>query len=142
MGRSTARTVGVLVAAVAVLVGVLVLRAQTISTHTEQHPESRLAVVLQSELEGSETGQTLEEYTRAKILFCRTEVAISDPITDLRPVDGDEDGRFRFVLQPSLDDSDRRQFRGCMEDWNLDHLQVDVQSMQDLGPDGDDDGAS
>jgi hypothetical protein len=35
------------------------------------------------------------------------------------------------VLRPSLDDSDRRQFQGCLDDWRVDGVLLDVESMVD-----------
>jgi lactate dehydrogenase-like 2-hydroxyacid dehydrogenase len=36
------------------------------------------------------------------------------------------DGRFRAVLTPAMDETNRRQFRGCVEDFMIDHVQIDV----------------
>lgn len=41
------------------------------------------------------------------------------------------DGRFRMIFRPSLDPSNRLQFRGCLEDWKVDHVRLDVESMRD-----------
>lgn len=112
--------------------GVFALRDATMSVHSRQHPDSRLEVVLEAELRGSEAGQTLEEYTWAKVLSCRTEIGRSDPVGPLEALPDADETRFRLVLQPSLDDTDRKQFRGCMEDWTIDHLEVGVDSMTEL----------
>jgi hypothetical protein len=37
--------------------------------------------------------------------------------------------RFRAVLSPALDETNRRQFRGCVEDWTVDQLQTDELSF-------------
>jgi hypothetical protein len=132
LSASSFRVAGALVAVVLVAIGVWTVRDATMSEHTFQDPGSRLEVVVESRTNGSEPGQLLAEYTRAKVRFCRTEVAHSDLAGELEAAGAP--GRFRFVLRPTLDDSDRRQFRGCMEDWNLDHVQVDVVSMMDLAP--------
>ena len=105
------------------------LRSATMSTHVPVDPVSRLAVTVDAESRLSETGQSLREQVMAKVSMCRLEVRASDPVGPLDPM---SDGRFRFVLQPSLDDTDRIQFRGCMEDWNVDHLIVDVTEMREL----------
>ena len=127
------RAIAAVLVAALILTGVWYLRDATMSTHTVQDPESRLALVLEAETHGAEPGQSLREYTYAKILSCRTEVGRSDPVSTLEPVN-DTEGRFRIVLQPSLDDTNRKQFRGCLEDWNLDHLQIDVISMEHVPP--------
>lgn len=127
------RPIAALFAVALVVTGVWYLRDATMSTHTVQDPESRLALVVEADTHGAEPGQSLREYTYAKILSCRTEVGRSDPVDALKSV-GDTEGRFRIVLQPSLDDTNRTQFRGCLEDWNLDHVQIDVISMEHLPP--------
>ncbi len=49
---------------------------------------------------------------------------IASPILD------EGDGRYRVVLEPDLDQTDRRQLRGCIEDWTIDHLLVDVVAFE------------
>lgn len=109
--------------------GVWQLRGATMSTHVDMAPESQLAVTVDAETRQSETGQSLVDIVTAKVLMCRLEVRTSDPVGPLEP---GPDGRFRFVLQPSLDDTDRLQFRGCLEDWNVDHLLLDVIEMREV----------
>jgi hypothetical protein len=49
------------------------------------------------------------------------------------------EGRYRFHLDPSLDDADRRQLRGCLEDARVDHFLAEVESLRDVpGPPPDD----
>jgi hypothetical protein len=120
-----------LVAAVAVglaAVGILALRDATISTHQAVTPESRTELVLRVRSHGGEAGQTLAEMAEAIILSCRLEVHsdLAEPIQDLGG------GRFRAVLRPSLDASDRRQLRGCLEDWSIDHVRADVSVLGSL----------
>ena len=131
MARRLQRLFGALLGVIVLGAGIYALRGATMSTHTGQDPASRLSLVVEAEVHGSETGQTLVEYTEAKILYCRTEVAYTDPVTDLEPVG---DGVFRTVLQPALDSTDRTQFRGCLQDWNLDHVLLRVVSMDPLPP--------
>ena len=130
------RTVAALAGVTVLVGGIYLLRESTISRHTVQDSTSQLEVLIDADLKGAEPGQTVAEYALAKVYACRTEVALSDPVGELTPVTRDGEDLFRFVLQPSLDDTDRRQFRGCMEDWNMDHVQVDVVSMVDLSPAG------
>jgi hypothetical protein len=42
------------------------------------------------------------------------------------------EGIFTVVLQPQLDETNRRQFKGCVEDFVIDGLQMDVLGMRDL----------
>ncbi len=129
MVASIIRFLGVLAAVALLGAGVFSLRDATMSRHTPQDPNSRLEVVIQAERRGGERGQTLEEYTWAKVLSCRTEVAIADPVGGLEALPDTDERRFRFVLQPSLDATDRKQLRGCLEDWTVDHLEIGVDSM-------------
>lgn len=128
------RAIGTLVGIAVLGVGVYLLRDSTMSRHSVQDASSRLEVLIGADLRGSEPGHHVLDHARAKTFACRTEIALSDPVEDLTPVTRDGEELFRFVLQPSLDDTDRRQFRGCMEDWNMDHVQIDVVSMRELTP--------
>ena len=74
------------------------------------------------------SGQTLAERTEAVLLTCRLEVTM-DPVTPLEAVD---DNHFRMVFQPALDSTDRRQFRGCVQDWTIDHVLVNIEAMNEL----------
>ena len=64
----------------------------------------------------------------AQLLTCRLEVTsdLAGPIEDLG------DGRFRAVFEPAMDETNRRQFRGCVEDFVIDHLQVNVVEFNEL----------
>jgi hypothetical protein len=61
------------------------------------------------------------------VRFCQLEVGRDIGLAPLEPLEGD---RFRFVLQPALDDADQRQFRGCIGDIVVDHLQASVERME------------
>jgi hypothetical protein len=109
------------------VVGVLALREATLSTHKDVDArETRL--VLFGETKGGEEHQTLSEMVEAQVLTCRLEVE-----SDLAgPIDRLGDGRYRAVLVPALDDSNRRQFRGCLEDWVIDHVRLDVEALDQI----------
>ncbi len=103
------------------VVAVLALREATLSTH-EEVDARETELVVSGKTKGGEQNQTLSEMVEAQLLTCRLEVE-----SDLSgPVERLGDGRFRAVLVPALDDSNRRQFRGCLEDWIIDHVQLDV----------------
>lgn len=123
------RAVVALVAAVVVGAGIWWLRGETMSTHVPVDGDSRLAVVVDVDRHRAEAGHTLAEMVQAKVLTCRLEVRRADIVEQPEPVG---EGRFRVVLQPSLDDTDQTQFEGCLEDWNVDHVLVDVVSMAEL----------
>jgi hypothetical protein len=109
------------------VVGVLALREATLSTH-EQAVGQEMEVVVSANTKGGEGGQTLAEMVEAQLLTCRLEVT-SDLVGPIEPL-GDD--RFRAVLTPALDDTNRRQFRGCVEDFMIDHVQINVVDLTDL----------
>lgn len=108
------------------VVAVLALREATLSTH-EAVAAREVEVVVSARTAGGEEGQTLAEMVEAQLLTCRLEVTsdFAGPIESLG------DGRFRAVLVPALDQTNRRQFRGCVEDFVIDHLQIDVIEFND-----------
>ena len=62
------------------------------------------------------------------MLTCRLEVE-----SDLAgPIERLGHGRYRAVLVPALDDSNQRQFRGCLEDWVIDHVRLDVEALDQI----------
>jgi hypothetical protein len=120
---------------------VLALREATLSTHQAVDPDSQTEVVVEAETDHAEAGQTVTEMTQAIMLTCRLEVS-SDLVGAIEPqqtegdpsVDEDQEGVFRAVLQPALDDTNERQFRGCLEDWTIDQLLVDVIRIGPVSP--------
>lgn len=115
-------------AIIVVALGVLVLRDATLTTHERVSADSSIEVVMRLRANGGQRDQSLTERAEALVLTCRLEVN-SDPAGPIEPL---RDGHFRAVLQPSMDASDRRQFRGCLEDWTLDHVRVDVIRLDEL----------
>jgi len=106
------------------VVGVLALREATLSTH-QSVTARRIEVLISADTKGGEAGQSLEEMVEAQLLTCRLEVN-SDLLGRVERL---EEGRFRAVLTPSLDETNRRQFRGCVEDWMIDHVRLNVTDM-------------
>ena len=109
------------------VVGVLALREATLSTHDEAVAGEAELIVF-AKTHGGEQGQTLDEMVEAQLLSCRLEIS-SDFAGPIEPLGN---GRFRAVLVPALDQTNRRQFRGCVEDFVTDHLQIDVVELNDL----------
>lgn len=109
------------------IVGVMVLREATLSTH-EEVGGNGTELVLSARTKGGEGNQTLDEMVEAQLLTCRLEVTsdIDGSIESLG------DGRFRAVLVPSLDETNKRQFRGCIEDWVIDHVWLDVLELNQV----------
>ena len=109
------------------VVGVLALREATLSTH-EAVDARETRLVLSGETKGGEEHQTLSEMVEAQVLTCRLEVE-----SDLAgPIERLGHGRYRAVLVPALDDSNQRQFRGCLEDWVIDHVRLDVEALDQI----------
>lgn len=106
------------------VVGVLALREATLSTH-QPVTARRMEVLISADTSGGEAGQTLEEMVEAQLLTCRLEVN-SDMLGRVERL---EEGRFRAELTPSLDETNKRQFRGCVEDWVIDHVRLNVTDM-------------
>jgi hypothetical protein len=108
--------------------GVLALREATLSTHQAVTGRA-MELVVSARTHGGEAGQTLAEMVEAQLLTCRLEVTsdFTGPIEELG------DGRFRAVMVPALDQTNRRQFRGCVEDFVTDHLQIDVVELDEVG---------
>ncbi len=101
------------------MAGVLALREATLSTHQPVAPGSTTEVRFEAATRHGERGQSLAEMAHALVLTCRLEVS-SDLVGEVESLGGD---RFRAVLRPSLDQTNRRQFRGCVEDWTVDQIQ-------------------
>lgn len=105
---------------------VLALREATLSTHQPVADGSRTRLVLEAETENGEARQSLDEMIEAIVLACRLEVT-SDLAAPMGAMGG---GIFTVELTPALDQTNERQFRGCLEDWTIDHLLVDVLSVE------------
>jgi hypothetical protein len=118
LGQAALAVVGLVIGAFAVLS----LRNATLSTHERVHDAERTVVIVRASVHGNEHNQTLDESVEALLTACRLEVT-SDLEEDPLPLG---DGRFRATLVPALDDTNRRQFRGCVEDWTIDQIRADV----------------
>ena len=112
------------------MAGVLALREATLSTHQPVAPGSTTEVQFEAATRPGERGQSLAEMAHALVLTCRLEVS-SDLVGEVQAVGED---RFRAVLEPSLDQTNRRQFRGCVEDWTVDQIQTHQLTFTDRPP--------
>jgi hypothetical protein len=111
------------------IVGVLAMREATLSTHEPVSTARETELVVSAKTKGGEQHQTLPEMVEAQLRTCRLEVT-----SDLAgPIESLGDGRFRAVLAPAMDETNRRQFRGCVEDWVIDHVRIDVVELSNLG---------
>ena len=115
--------VGVALGAAALLAaGVWTLREETMSRHEDQHPDSRMEVVVDVSTSGG-GARRADAMGRALVDACQFEVN-AHVVEGSWEARGDE--RFRVVLRPALDDSDVQQFRGCVGDIRLNHVQAEV----------------
>ncbi len=125
------RVLAVVAGVVGLVVGVLAvvaLREATLSTHQPVPRNSRIEVIVTARARGAEPGHTLDEMVEAQLLSCRFQVN-SDVVGD---IEYEGDGRYRAVFTPTLDETNRRQFRGCLNDWLIDHFRMHVVSMTEL----------
>lgn len=107
------------------VVAVLALREATLSTH-ETVAGRATELVVSAKTKSGERSQTLPEMVEAQLLTCRLEVN-----SDLDgPIERLGGGRFRAELDRALDETNRRQFRGCLEDWIVDHVQLGVVELE------------
>jgi hypothetical protein len=120
------------VAVVALAIGVIWLREETESRHYPTHPDSTVTIVVDADTNRAEPSQTLHEMTAAQLSFCRHEVN-SDLVGEVVPL-ADDPTQFELVLRPALDETDRVQYEGCVEDWLLDHLRLRIVSYERNGP--------
>lgn len=109
------------------LAGVFALREATLSTHQEVQGRGMELIVF-AKTKNAEQNQTLEEMVEAQLLTCRLEVT-SDVLGEPEPLG---EGRFRVELVPAMDQTNRRQFRGCVEDFVIDGLQIDIVEFNEL----------
>ena len=82
--------------------------------------------MIEAEIKGTEHNQTLDEIVEAIVVGLPPRGQLRSR-GDPRPLG---DGIYEARLVPALDESNRRQFRGCLEDWTLDHVLVDVLSLE------------
>ena len=112
------------VAAGGVFIGGASLMDHTMSRHEDVRPDSELVVELTiATRSGVEAGN--EEIAEALVVACQLEVR-SNVVPD--SIETIEDGRYQFVMRPGLDDSDRRQLIGCLQDLRIDNVLANVVS--------------
>jgi hypothetical protein len=126
-----ARAIKIVLAIVGLAIGmvaVLALREATLSTHQPVPPDSQIELIVSARTKNTETNQTAAEMVQAQLLSCRLEVT-SDIVGEIEDLG---DNHFRAVMQPSMDETNRRQFRGCVEDWVIDGVWLNVVEFEEL----------
>lgn len=128
--KAAAVAAGSLVALVAVVLGIRWLAAATLTRHEPVPPGSALVVTVDAERRGgAEHG--LAELVQGLAQVCHLEVGAVVVPGSVEQVAGE---RFRFRLEPALDDADERQLRGCLQDARVDHVLLEVEAMERLAP--------
>ena len=122
------RNVAGMVAAVVVVVGVVLLREQTMTRHQPGVPGTATEVIVNAASRNNEPASTVAELTQALVSTCRLEVD-AEPVSDLERLSS-EHHRYRLVLAPALDEFDQRQLHGCLEDARVNHLQLKVTRLR------------
>lgn len=118
------------VGCVLAVAGVFWLRSATISTVERVPRDSSIVVMLEAHSRGGERVQTLAERVEALLLTCRVEVR-----SDLAgPIEQIDDHHFVATFVPTMDRTDQRQFSGCVQDWLIDGVQADIESMEEHLP--------
>lgn len=122
------RSVAGMVAAVVVVVGVVLLREQTMTRHQPGVPGTATEVIVNAASRNNEPASTVAELTQALVSTCRLEVD-AEPVSGLERLSS-EHHRYRLVLAPALDEFDQRQLHGCLEDARINHLQLKVTQLR------------
>jgi hypothetical protein len=110
------------------LIGLRALADATLTTHVSMDPDSQMTMVLHGN-RGEEAEHDLPSQLESLAHYCQLEVeaAIVPDRTEVLGAD-----RIRVVFQPALDDADQRQFRGCVSDLRVDHLQASVEEIAEV----------
>lgn len=106
---------------------IVVLREATMSRHTPVASGTVMEVVL--EASSNDDHSDLGGLVGALVAVCELEVR-TDPLGPPRLIG---ERTYLIRLSPALDETDRRQMDGCLEDAKLDHLQAQVVSMRAVG---------
>jgi hypothetical protein len=102
------------------------LMDHTLSRHEDVPPDSELVVEMTiATRTGVEAGN--EEIAEALVVACQLEVRSNVLPDSIKTI---EDGRYQFVMRPGLDDSDRRQLIGCLQDFRIDNVLANVVSTR------------
>jgi hypothetical protein len=109
---------------VAVAVGVIVMREALETRHEVMPPGSHLVVDASASVRGPR--EHAPSLARGLVAACIVEAATDSQVVRFT---WQGEGRFRFVTRPALDEPDRRQLRGCLEDLRVPRLLVSVHEM-------------
>ncbi len=109
-------------------IAIPILANATMSKRTPVDEGSTMEVIMTARI-SHEPQNSIGEMARTLFATCRLQVPAVVHEEGFRRLATD---RFRFVIQPSLNESDRRQLHGCLEDSRLQHLQADVIAIREI----------
>jgi hypothetical protein len=109
---------------VALVVGVVAMREALETRHEVMPPRSRLVVDASASVRGPR--ENAPSLARGLVASCIAEAAAEAEVVRFTWRGA---GRFRFVTRPALDEPDRRQLHGCLEDLRVPRLLVSVHGM-------------
>jgi hypothetical protein len=107
-----------------VVVGILAMREALETRHETMPPGSHLVVDASASVRGPR--EHAPSMARGLVAACIVEAATESQVVRFT---WQGHGRFRFVTRPALDEPDRRQLRGCLEDLRVPRLLVSVHEM-------------
>ena len=117
-------------AAIVVIVAVLGLREATETRHVEMPADSHVVVRAGVSVRGDEARAA--DLSRALASVCVVESTVNSTLRDFEQADGE----FTFKVVPAADEPDRRQLRGCLQDFRVPGILADVREMEVVGADG------
>ena len=116
-------------AVVAAAIGAIVaLRSTSMTVHTKMPADSYL--VVEATARWRSAPSSAPRLARALTIQC---VAETSAHTGMRHFVWN-DGQFSFEVAPSLDEADRRQFKGCISDLRMPKLIIAVDYMRSVVP--------
>lgn len=124
------RWAGPLLLAVAA-VAVLVLRSELMTRHVPPPPGAWTDVVVEARVRHA--ASPTQEMARSLVDTCRLTVDTRTRTTALREV---APSVFAFRLTPALDEYDRRELRGCLQDLREERVLLDVRELRTVVPTG------
>jgi hypothetical protein len=115
--------VGVIVV-VLTIVGVIVLRNNSMTVHERMPRDSALFVAAEARWRVADS--TAPTLARALTIQCVAETSVRHTAASFAW----DDGAFTFEVLPALDDADQRQLKGCLSDFRMPRLIVAVDEMR------------
>jgi len=119
----------VVLVVVAMAVGVGFMRERLETRPEKMPPGSTLVIDATARVRGPK--EHAPSLARGLLSACLVEAAAGSEVSSFH---WGKRERFRFVVRPALDQPDRRQLHGCLEDLRVPHLIVAVNRMETVPP--------